>query len=292
LVVSSGEFVKIALQKRINGLYSPPEIAALEEQRQARGTAEIARESQEIAGGWMSYAGEGSWANQACGLGLQGAVTARDLDRLVEFYTRRNVEPRIEVCPFVDETLIADLSQRGFQLREFENVLARELPPNENLRIRHPYGWPDNLELQHIDATDSTQIRTFADASTLGFRAEGEPLSEVDAEATVKMVRHSRCDAFLARVGDLNVGGGAMESSDKIACLFSTSIGSDHRRKGIQTALMIRRLERATERGCSLAVIHSTPDTTTERNARRLGFTLAYTKVVLAMPGPGLKPSP
>ena len=110
-------------------MFSLRDIAILEEGRQARGTADVGRESEEIAGGWMTFAGNGSWANQACGLGLQGPVTDEDLDRLVEFYDSRGVEPRIEVCPFADETLIAGLSSRGFRLREFENVLARELRP-------------------------------------------------------------------------------------------------------------------------------------------------------------------
>lgn len=272
-------------------MYSPHEIAALEEVRQACGTAEIARESEEIAGGWMSFAGQGSWANQACGLGLHGPIPEADLDRLVTFYTNRGVEPQIEVCPFAHETLITGLAKRGFQLREFENVLFRELKADENLQPSYPHHFPDDLALTHVAPADAAQIETYANVSTQGFRAEGEPISEVDAIATEKMVKHARCDAFLAKIGEVDVGGGAMESSGEIACMFSASVHSNYRRKGIQTALMIRRLERATERGCSLAVIHSAPNTTTERNARRLGFTLAYTKVILVMPGPGLKPS-
>ena len=240
----------------------------------------------------MCFAGDGSWANQACGLGLSGAVSDADLDRLVAFYTTRCVEPRIEVCPFADETLILGLAQRGFQLREFENVLAREFEPDEDLGDVNTRRLPDDFSTAHIDPSDPAQVETFAIASTQGFRSAGEPISEVDRRATEKMVKHARCDAFLARIGDVNVGGGAMASSGQIACLFSASVASTCRGKGIQTALIIRRLERARERGCSVAVIHSAPNHTTERNARRLGFTLAYTKVVLALSGPELKPSP
>ncbi len=178
-------------------MFSLRDIAMLEEGRQARASVDVGRESEEVAGGWMTFAGVGSWANQACGLGLKSPVTDEDLDRLVEFYVSRGVEPRIEVCPFVDETLIAGLSSRGSRLREFENVLTRELRSNEDLRTIHPHGWPEDLDLVHVDPTDDAQVRTFAEVSTQGFRAEGEPLSDVYKETTTKMVRHARCDSFL-----------------------------------------------------------------------------------------------
>jgi len=273
-------------------LLSLRDIAILEEARQARGTVEVGWESEQIAGGSMTFAGEGSWANQACGLGLQGPVADDKLDRLVDFYVSRGVEPRIEVCPFADETLIAGLSRRGFELREFENVLARRLTPDEDLRSLHPHGWPLDLTLVHVDPGDPAQVRTFVDVSTQGFRTDGEPLSAVYKAATTKMVEHVRCDSFLARVNNIDVGGGAMESADRVAGLFGTSVAPAYRRKGIQAALILRRLERARERGCELAVIHSQPGIATERNALRMRFFLAYTKVILAMPGPGLVPSP
>ena len=64
------------------------------------------------------------------------------------------------------------------------------------------------------------------------------------------------------------------------------------RGRGIQQALIAVRLGRARERGCTIACIHSRPGIPTERNAARLGFALAYHKVVLVRPGPGLAPSP
>ncbi len=269
-------------------LFDLREIAILEESRQAFATAEISDESEAIAGGWMAYAGAGSWANQACGLGLQGPVSDADLDRLVQFYVDRSVEPRIEVCPFVDESLITGLVSRGFQLCEFENVLSRELNETDDLRASHPFGWPDDLDILHIDPTDHSKVESFIEVSTRGFRAEGSPVSDVLAATTTRTVKHPRSDSFLARMRNENAGGGGMECSERIACLFGTSVDLKFRRQGIQLALMIRRLERAIECGCELAFIHSQPGIPTERNAMRLGFTLAYTKVVMAMPRSGL----
>ena len=83
-----------------------------------------------------------------------------------------------------------------------------------------------------------------------------------------------------------------METTPEVACLFGTSVLPRFRRRGVQQALMLRRLERARERGCLLCVIHSRPGISTERNAARLGFFMAYSKAALALAGPGLEASP
>ena len=267
-------------------------IAQLEEARQAVGTAEIAREAEEIAGGWMAYTGPGSWSNQACGFALQGPITDAELDRLVEFYTTRGVEPQIEVCPFADASLLKGLVARGFQPREFESVLARELTEGEDLRAAHPHGWPAELELVRVDPADEDLLRCFVEMSTLGFRPPDEPVDELMFELSANMVRHPRCESYLARWEGVDVGGGMVEFAPPIACLIGTSVAEPFRRRGIQAALMLKRLEHARERDCSLAIIHSRPGISTERNAQRLGFFGAYTKIVMAKPGAGLVPSP
>jgi len=268
------------------------EIARLEEARQALGTAEAAAEKEEIAGGWMCFSGIGSWMNQACGLGLDGAVEDHDLDRLVEFYTSRAVEPKLEVCPFAHETLIAGLAQRGFEVREFENVLFRTVKTGDELRSRMEHGWPTGLELIPVDPTNQSQVATFVDVATSGFRPPGEPVSSVMFESIRSVVEHPRCDHYLGVIDDVAVGGCGMETTTEVACLFGTSVLPEYRRRGIQAAMIARRAERARELGCELVAIHTRPGIATERNSRRLGFEMAYSKVVMAMPGEGLAVSP
>jgi len=108
----------------------------------------------------------------------------------------------------------------------------------------------------------------------------------------INMVKHKRSDSFLALIDGKPVGGASMESTPEIACLFGTSVVPTFRRRGIQSILMILRMERARERGSRLVAIHSNPGISTERNAMRLGFFLAYTKCVMTMPREGLLASP
>ncbi len=274
-----------------------PEIARIEEQRQAIGTGEVALESEPIAGGVMAFTAPGSWSNQACGLGLDAPVSDDDLDRLVDFYVSRAVEPKIEVCPFADESLTLGLAKRGFTLREFVNTLARPLPAGEDLRASMPFGWPDGLEVRLVDPGDDEIVRQYVDVSGSGFRDPGEKVEDHFIELSTRVVRHPRSDSFLAFVDGHVAAGGGMETSDPIrgrrgACLFGASVLPEFRRRGIQQALMVARMERARQRHAELVCIQSKPAIPTERNALRLGFTLAYTKAILAMAGQGLSPSP
>ena len=269
------------------------EVARREEARQALGTAEIADEAFELeSGGWASFGGVGSWANQAAGLGLAGPVSDDELDRLVDFYVTRGVEPKIEVCPFVDASLVRGLAQRGFELREFENVLARHVDAKEGLSAALPHALPEGFAIECVDKADASALDAFVEASLAGFYGPGEEVQPHLAKFTRRCVVHPRGDGFVARIDGSIVGTAAMETTPDVACLFAGSVLTDFRRRGVQAALIVARLERARELGTSLVCIHSAPGIPTERNAARVGFGVAYTKAVLAMPGEGLSVSP
>lgn len=265
------------------------EIAVREERRQALATVDIGDESEPVGGGWMTFAGAGSWANQACALGIDGPVSGADLDRLVEFYRSRGVEPRIEVCSFAHESLLVGLAERGFVLKEFENVFVRTLDGVDDWRALHPNGWPMEVGLARVDPTDADQVEEHVRVAMSGFT---EVPNEAMLEAGRRSTRHPETVAFNAVVDGRLVGAGAMGLSQGIGVLFGTSVLPEFRRRGIQLALILERLRVASEGGAPFVTIHSAPGISTERNAARLGFTLAYVKVVMVRPTPGLAPSP
>ena len=78
--------------------------------------------------------------------------------------------------------------------------------------------------------------------------------------------------------------GSSLEIAGEIAALMSTSTHPDHRRQGAQQAAMVARLRMARSAGCRVATIQSEPGIPTARNARRLGFQVAYTRAVLKRP--------
>ncbi|HEY6391194.1 MAG TPA: hypothetical protein VIX89_07955 [Bryobacteraceae bacterium] len=95
------------------------------EQAQLR-TPSIAAAVENIAGGIAVFAGVDSPITQAAGVGLDGSVTEAELDRLEDFYFSRGAPVNLELCPFIDPSLVELLGKRSYRLAEFSNVLVRD----------------------------------------------------------------------------------------------------------------------------------------------------------------------
>ena len=261
------------------GLPRPEEIARAEEARQAQGIADIAGESEPIAGGTMSFTAPGSWSNLAVGLGLDGPVTGGDLDRLVEFYRARGCSPQIEVAPYAHPSLMRGLSSRGFTPTGSEEVLAMALGTRPLPRPPHPP--PEGLTLEVLDVGDPAALKQWIEVSSSGFRPEGVPMEGHFFGITRRLALHPRTTCHVARIGGEVAGASTMEVWDDMGALFGTSVLPAHRRQGVQLALMFARLEALQQGGLRYATVGSRPGIATERNAVQIGFTPAYTKVCL-----------
>jgi hypothetical protein len=266
------------------------EIARLVERRIGASLHGIASEVVPLADGWMVFDAPGSPVNKICGIGLDRPLTDEELDELVAFFTKRGAEPKVELSPFSSPALLEGLARRGFILREFENTLVRAIPADAKALL--PGGWPDGVTVERVDPTNKSAVREQLVVSFSGFFPEGATLPDGLIEFGMRAAQMPECDMFVARVDGEAVGGGSCESRNGVTMLFGTSVKPGHRRRGIQQALIAARLARGRERGSHLAAITSRPGIPTERNAARLGFGMAYSRVVLVKPGAGLVPSP
>lgn len=79
-----------------------------------------------------------------------------------------------------------------------------------------------------------------------------------------------------------------MAGGGRVVAMFGASVLPTFRNRGVQQALIAARLNHGIEHGATMSSIGSKPGIPTERNARRMGFQLAYTKVHVVKPGPGL----
>lgn len=265
-------------------------IAHAEEARAAQGLAETADESRPWAGGTMGRGAPGNWSNHAVGVGLAGPVTQDAMLELLDFYHEKAIEPRLELTPFADPTLVDLCARHGFVTRLFENVFFRPLSPSEPVAAPSPA--PPGLHTAVIDPADDAAARAFLLAAMSGFYPPGVTPPEDDVRVAMRSVKHPRTLSVAATLDGRIVGGGCMEVAQTpagpVAALFGLSVLPEHRRKGIQQALIAARLRLAAERGATLATIGSRPGVATERNVRRMGFQLAYTKIAVVRPGPGL----
>ncbi|MCA8971184.1 MAG: GNAT family N-acetyltransferase [Planctomycetes bacterium] len=256
-------------------------LARLEEARQATAIAELADESIDIAGGTMSYAGPGVWANQVCGIGLSSAVTDAELDRIVAFYDARGEPGEIEVASCAHETCIRGLGSRGFVLKEIEYVFAidgtrTDIDPISFARLE-----ASGLEMLRVDPSHDSVVDEFVEVGTRGFKAPGETVLPDEIKLLRRVVAHPRTSAWIVRFEGQTCGVTAMECAGDVACLFATTVTPEFRGRGIQRALMEARLRHGLDAGCRYVCIHSAAGIATERNARRLGMELCYVKAIL-----------
>jgi len=262
------------------------DIARMEERRQADGLFEVADEAKRLGGGTLARGVPGTWFNYGVGLGLSGPVSAEDLREFVEFYEGKGIEPRIEVCPFADEAFVADLASMGFVVRLFEMVFARALDAAEPVRPVHTP--PAGLEIRAVDREDHAQVDEYVRVTTSGFMPGVWPIPQEFLDPGIACVKHRRTIAAGAWIDGRLVGGGVIFMNSEAASLAGLSVREEYRRQGVQQALIAWRLNEAARRGCRIATIGSKPGQATERNVRRMGFSLAYTKVTMVRPRAGL----
>ena len=86
---------------------------------------------------------------------------------------------------------------------------------------------------------------------------------------------------YLALRDGVIAGGASLRMTEGIAQLTGAATAPAHRRRGVQTALLLARLTDAAAAGCDIAVVTTQPGSRSQRNVQRRGFDLLYTRAVL-----------
>lgn len=227
---------------------------------------EAGAERQIVAGGWMLYAGPNLPVNHAIGMGLRGPVSREEFDCLEEFYRTRETICEVVVSPYADPSLMGHLGDRGYRLTEWNSVFFRKLDSAELF----------NSGGVEVRAVRPGEAREWSELVARGF----SEVAGVDPELFAPFAAAPNAICFFAEVDGRPAGGagGAVFPGEGIAPLFGASTLPEFRNRGVQNALIQARLAAAAAAGCELAVVCTQPGTASERNARRNGFELAYTK--------------
>ena len=222
-----------------------------------------------VAGGFAVYCGANSPVTQAVGLGLNGAVSTEEFDRLEEFYFSRKEPVRVETCPMADGSLIEHYRERGYRVSEFSNVMVRPLEKTAAAAL------PAGIEIQKA-ADGEIDLWTLTVAQ--GF-AEHFPVTQEILSVMRMFADGKNTECYFARVDGKIAGGATLALRGRIAGLFGASTLPQFRNRGVQTALLHARLRRAAERGCELAMSIALPGSASQRNITRQGFRTLYTRV-------------
>jgi len=226
-----------------------------------------------IAGGYAVYCGANSPATQAIGLGLDGAVSEEEFDRLEAFYRSRGEPVRVETCPLADASLIEHFGRRKYRVTEFSNVMALLL-----CRADFPTTKLDPPAGISIEKVGREQIDLWRLTVAQGFSGH-LPVTQEILEVTRMFGLGPTVECYLARVESAVAGGATLAIRDGVAGLFGASTLPAFRNRGVQTALLGVRLARAAAARCDLAVCLAQPGSTSQRNVMRKGFSVLYTRV-------------
>jgi ribosomal protein S18 acetylase RimI-like enzyme len=135
---------------------------------------------------------------------------------------------------------------------------------------------------------DEGDLATWIDLVVQGFAyPDGSPQSgETFEDETLKKVFQDFAASagftrYLARVHGADAGGAGLRLSHGIAQFCGASTLPAFRRRGVQTALLRRRLRDAADAGCDVAIVTTQPGSKSNHNAQRQGFALLYARAVL-----------
>ncbi len=232
-----------------------------------------------VAGGVASFAEPGSPFNKVAGLGFAGVPDAAALDEIERAFAACHTPVQVELPHLAEPAIGALLTDRGYRLESFENVLGRALhddperviPPGIEIR---PSG-DDEFDAWLDLAADAV---AHPDSQGVPWHEEFPPDIYIRAErdgAAAGVVRYAALrDGVLA-------GGAGLRIADGVAQFAGAATAPAHRRHGIQAALLSARLTDAAAAGCDVAVIVTQPGSKSQQNAQRRGFDLLYTRAVL-----------
>jgi GNAT superfamily N-acetyltransferase len=232
-----------------------------------------------IAGGVASFAEAGSPYNKVAGLGFGGVPSPAAWDEIEWAYAALGAPVQVELAHLADPAIGALLTGRGYRLILFDNVLGlvlrgepeRVTPPGVEVR-------PSGEE--EFEAWLDVVLEGFAHPDTQGVPLHDELPREVIAGAGRDFAAAGGTRYIALRDGVV-AGGARLCMAEGVAQLAGATTAPEHRRRGVQAALLSARLGDAAAAGCGIAVVTTLPGSKSQQNVQRQGFDLLYTRATL-----------
>ena len=265
------QFVDQAFARRLESCEEMPQVMYARLFQKTR--PEIGAAEEEICGGHMIFAGLGSPIGRATGVGLGRPLTPEDLNRVEQFYRAHKAPAQVDLCSMHRPEVFELFKERGYAIAELNNVLYRKLdaqekfpPPPAGCEIRR------SLPEEADRAGAIVEGAFFPDGAPEAYQGLIAPFYQMDGAL-----------AFVASVDGKLVacGTGLVIPEHRVFALCGAGTLAEFRGRGLQTALLQARMQAAVEAGCEYAVVVTQGGTTSQRNAERLGFRVAYSKVTV-----------
>jgi GNAT superfamily N-acetyltransferase len=245
----------------------------------ARRTGDPAAFTTAIAGGVAVFAEDGSPFNKVAGLGFRGVPSDAELNEIERAYGVCGAPVQVELSNLAEPAIGAMLTERGYRLASFENVLGLAITPD--------IGWiaPPGIEVRR---SDEDEFGAWLDVVVDGFAHPDDQGVGSHEEFPREVIERAESDVaaagvvrYAALVDGVIAGGGSIRIADGVAQFAGAATAPAYRRRGVQTALLAARLADAVAAGCDIAVVTTLPGSRSQQNVQGRGFELLYTRAVL-----------
>jgi GNAT superfamily N-acetyltransferase len=232
-----------------------------------------------LAGGVATFCEGGSPFNKVAGLGFHGVPDGPELDEVEHAFAARDCPIQVELSNLAEPAIGARLTDRGYRMVSFENVLGRAID-----------GEPEPVVAAGVEVRRSgdEEFQAWHDAIAAGFAhpdIEGVPSHESFPSDVIERAERDLASAgavrYIALRDGIVAGGAGLRLADGVAQMTGAATAPAHRRRGIQAALLAIRLTDAAAAGCDIAVVTTQPGSRSQQNVQRRGFDLLYTRAVL-----------
>jgi GNAT superfamily N-acetyltransferase len=233
-----------------------------------------------ISGGLAVYVTPSSPVNKVIGLALDTALDVETLERIETHWQGKGEAVRVELSVLADPSVGSILTDRGYRLHGFEHVLGLEL------NGREPAPATTNIS---VDLATEQELPTWIEIAVEAFmHLDGTgsvPDDALPRDRLAKVIEEVMGAPgflrYLARIDGQAVGEAAMRIDGDLAQISGAGTLPHARGRGVQKALLQRRLLDARRAGCKLAVVTTAPGTRSQENVMRRGFELLYARAIL-----------
>lgn len=226
-----------------------------------------------FGGGSAILCGAGLYVNRALAAGFDGPVDEADWQHFEGRCRVVGVPPMVEVSPITSDALVEQLRSRGYGAVGATTALVRDLDSLSS--IDPPSIRPPAIRVQAIERVGLELWQRTAAAGWGHLDPEALAASNAFTAAAAAVPDETLMVAFNS--SDQPVGCASLTVREGVATLGGMSTLPEHRRNGVQSALIVHRLQLAREMGCDLAASSATPDGGSERNLIRHGFQRTFT---------------
>lgn len=171
-------------------------------------------------------------------------------------------------APFVGNFIFSELSKRGYQIIELNNISVLDLS-------RAGFGAVSMQDDCSIRPVDALHLEEWATCVATGFEYEEA------AEQFFLYAKAGGVAPFGAYIHNKLVAGGTIAIHNGICDLGITSTLQAWRNRGLQKGLLLARIEYAIQAGASIASVTTAPGSISDLNIQKMGFQIAYARIKL-----------